>query len=87
MILHGFLSAILKLALGIDFNAKIKPICLPRSMLMGDYDNKEGTIAGWGWDGQAFSDNLKEVETKIINTEVCDRVLHVRGADWVLQSK
>ena len=56
-------------------------------MLMNDYDNKDGTIAGWGWDGLAFSDNLKEVETKIINTEVCHRVLHVRGADWVLQSK
>ena len=45
-------SAILELAVAVDFSQNIKPICMPFLASRHYKSGAKGIVAGWGWDGQ-----------------------------------
>ena len=64
-------SAILELNEPVEFRNAIKPICMPEWTSRQFETNDQGTIAGWGWDGKEWAENLKEVDTNILSLHDC----------------
>ena len=76
-------SAILELVGPVDFQRKIKPICMPY-WTSRDYENDEGIITGWGWDGQAWPVKLKKSQKlEIKSLKDCQESMNQKwGSSW-----
>ena len=66
-------SAILELAVAVDFAQNIKPICMPFLASRHYRSGAKGLVAGWGWDGQSWASNLKKVDVNIFELEDCQK--------------
>ena len=76
------ISAILELSAAVDFSVSMRPICMPH-WATKPYQNDRGTIAGWGWDGQSWGKDLKEVNTVIWTQEFCTEIFkHYWTFQW-----
>ncbi|XP_037820128.1 trypsin-1 [Lucilia sericata] len=63
--------ALLRLESPIQFNDKIRPVCLPNRN--HNFDNKDAVVAGWGLikEGGSTSNYLQEVTVPIITNQQC----------------
>ena len=75
-----FFSVILELEIRVHFSTLLKPICLPTYIREGvEMKHIRGIIAGWGYDGQSWGTNLKEVDAVILKNSVCEVIMELQG--------
>ena len=70
---HPF-SAILELDDPLDFTKWQKPICMP-TWATKKYENEKGVLAGWGWDGQSWPEDIKRVDAVIWSEQFSKSVM------------
>ena len=70
----------------VPFTENIRPICLPYTGINTQYYNRIGTIAGWGKTTDQHynivtwgTNELREVDTLIFNTDLCGKLIHFMG--------
>ena len=60
------------------FTKNTRPICLPRV----EYQDKlgeSGMMAGWGFDGRNWSNNLKVINVFILRNQDCKNMMDIQG--------
>lgn len=70
----------------VPFTENMRPICLPYTGINTQYYNRIGTIAGWGKTTDQHynivtwgTNELREVDTLIFNTDLCGKLIHFMG--------
>ena len=60
------------------FTKNTRPICLPRAEYQ-DNLGESGMIAGWGFDGRSWSNNLKVINVFILRNQDCKNMMDIQG--------
>ena len=68
---HVLFHQVLTLTESVEFNWKIRPVCLPSDPSVS-YEDEVVQATGWGKiENNAFPTNLMEVDVKVISIETC----------------